>query len=137
MVEYLHIAEGFELPELGAEGPFRAVVVLEQAINAERRTNIAEWIVKNGCLYAIAWGEECEAMHDEIDWALVRNFDGVEIPDEQFMMTTWHDDEPLSEVMSFAKLCAVHPHVEVRSTVIIHLSPSPARQAMLEAYRVS
>ena len=52
-------------------------------------------------------------------------------------MTTWHDKEPLSEALWFAGNCASHPDVDLADTVVVHVSPSERRAAMLELYRDS
>jgi hypothetical protein len=54
----------------------------------------------SGCAYLLAWGKGCEAFHDLADEELV----GLSERNENFqeVMTTWHENEPLSEVLWFA-----------------------------------
>ena len=50
-------------------------------------------------LYLIAWGIECEAWHDTIDWTVLAGYDFGDIPDDNCVMAPWHDKEPLAEVL--------------------------------------
>jgi hypothetical protein len=85
-------------------------------------------------LYFMAWGKACEAWHDSVDWANLEVFNYGEIPDERFILTTWHDKEPLSEVLWFAGQCARHPDVSLTETVLLHLADEPREQRTLLAF---
>jgi hypothetical protein len=98
---------------------------------------IAQWIVAIGSLYVVAWGADCEKWHDSVDWAVLEAFDFGEIPDDRFVMTTWHSNEPISEAFWYAGHCAVHPDVELAETIILHVAVEAQRAAMLQTYRDS
>ena len=132
-LKYLHLSPGQDPPPLKF-GPFRAVIVSEIEVTQEWRNHIAEWLLKNGCLYVIAWGIECENWHDTVDWANLEEFDFDDIPDDKFVMTTWHDREPLSEALFFAGQCALHPDIELEHTVIVHIANDAIEAELLEAY---
>lgn len=101
------------------------------------RNEVAAWLVSKGCLYFIAWGIDCEAWHNSVDWAVLENFDFGDIPDERFVMTTWHDKEPLSEVLWFAGNAATHPDVELKTTLLLHIAPEERCTAIMETCRSS
>ena len=48
-------------------------------------------------------------------------FDYGDIPEDQFVMTTWHEDETLSEVFDFSKRHACHSTVELNNVLIVHI----------------
>ena len=73
-------------------------------------------------------------MDDEIDVALLIKFDHGEIPDDHFIMTTWHSNESLAETFWFAAHCAHHPTLLLERTVIIHMGPDERRSETLKAY---
>ncbi len=131
-VTYVHLMPGQNPPELGQVRPFRAVVVLEQATSPDWLGRVSEWLVASGCLYMMAWGEGCEAFHDRVDQARDAPFDGADIPDDQLVMTTWHDDEPLSETFWFAEHTACHPTVSIDETVILDVGPHERRAHLTE-----
>lgn len=54
----------------------------------------------------MAWGPDCSLWDDSIDLANIEKFKDRAIPDEQFVMTTWHEKETLQEVLRFAKIDA-------------------------------
>lgn len=55
----------------------------------------------------MAWGVDCWLWDDSIDEENLEQFDYGTIPDEQFVMTTWHSDDTLEEAVRFAKIDAV------------------------------
>jgi hypothetical protein len=130
---YLHLRPGQRPPELEAR-PFRAILLAEQSVEDAWLHEIAAWIVERGSLYVIAWGMDCEKWHDSVDWAVLEDFDYGDIPDERFVMTTWHDEEPLSEAFWFAGHCATHPDVELEETIILHIAAEAREDAVLRDY---
>lgn len=133
---YLHLLPG-QTPPHRLPQPFRAIIVAERAVNQAWRIQVAEWLVECGCLYVVAWGTDCESWHDSVDWAILEVFDYGEIPDERFVMTTWHEEEPLSEAFWFAGHCALHPDIELGETIIVHVAETARGPEILQAYRDS
>jgi len=101
--QYLHIKPETALPDIGALAPFRAVVIVEAVVSPEWQSLVSDWLVRSGCLYMMAWGTNCSSWDDSVDMANVQQFDCGEIPEDGFVMTTWHEKEPLGEVFWFAK----------------------------------
>lgn len=118
-------------------GPFRALIVSETEVMQEWRNHVSEWLVKSGCRYVVAWGTECEQWHDTVDYSVLEEFDYGDIPNDRFIMTTWHADEPLSEAMWFAGQCAYHPDVELADTIMLHIANQAREAELLEAYHTS
>ena len=135
-LRYRHLGSDDSPQSINAE-PFRTILVAEMSVDEPRRNEVPQWLVKCGCLYFIAWGIDCEAWHDAVDWAVLEKFGYGEIPDDQFVMTTWHDKEPLSEAMWFAGNCAEHPDVELSDTVILHAAAVAQESMILRVYRES
>ena len=82
----------------------------------------------------MAWGDGCARWHDSVDWASLEEFDFGDIPDERFVMTTWHENEPLDDVFWFAQFAAQHGDVDLESALIIHVSATDARDEMLARF---
>ena len=135
-LSYVHLQPGQGPPDR-TSGPFRVVIVSEIEAAQDWRNQVAEWLVNSGCLYVVAWGIECEAWHDTVDWTVLEKFDFADIPDDEFIMTTWHTNEPLSEAFWFAGQAAWHPDVELPDTVILHISNGARGAEMLDAFEVS
>ena len=132
-VGYLHLKPGQTLPEARVE-PFKAVVVIDEPVASEWRQLVSEWLVRSGCLYMIAWGTGCSLWDDSVDYASLAEYNYGDIPDDKFVMTTWHDDEPLSDAFWFAARTARHPHVELNRTLIVDIAQSDRRGQLLAEY---
>jgi hypothetical protein len=133
-VQYFRVAEGEPLPDISAYRPFKAVVVIEATYTPGWQEMVSKWLVENGCLYMMAWGEGCSSWDDSVDWANLEEFDYGEIPDDRFVMTTWHERETLKEVFWYAHFCASHADVDVHQSLIIHIATCEAHSALLELF---
>lgn len=132
---YFRIAEGQPLPDLKPFAPYRAVVVLEGKYSYEWQDEVSAWLIRSGCLYMMAWGPDCSSWDDSVDWANLRDFDFGDIPDDRFVLTTWHEHETLEDVFWFAGFCASQGTVELRNTIIVHVSARDEGDEMLERFQ--
>ena len=135
-IEYLHLAAGSSLPTCNAV-PRKVILLVEQDVIEEWRARVSEWIVASGCLYMMAWGRECSRWHDSVDIANLERFYFGDVPDEKSVMTTWHEDEPISEVLWYSHHCAYHPVVDLTETMILHIAAQPRRDELLRVYEDS
>ena len=85
----------------------------------------------------VAWGENCSSWDDSVDMANLEQFEFKEIPEDRFVMTTWHSDEPLSEALWFAKHSAIHPTVALHHTLLLHISAENSEHELMGAYGVA
>ncbi|MGV7222123.1 MAG: DUF7684 family protein [Nitrospinales bacterium] len=121
MLKYIHIRNGGELPEIGYLKPFKVVVVIEEDVSREWQIQASSWLVNSGCLYMMAWGQNCGTWDDSVDMAVLEKWNFGDIPDEEFVMTTWHESEPLEEVFYYGKNDATHSIVEIKNVLILHI----------------
>lgn len=132
---YLHVQPDGELPRWRASEPFRCVVVVQADVSPGWRSNVSGWMLREGCLYMMAWGSECSRWDDAVDDENLSRFDYGDIPEDKFVMTTWHEDQSLSEVFWFAKELAHHPTVALRDTLLLHIAPCASEAEMLAAFK--
>jgi len=132
-LEYLHLSAGSALPPL-RDAPFRAVVVVEQEVTHEWREQVSKWLVAGGCLYMMAWGQDCSLWDDSVDYANLDEFAYGDIPEDRFVMTTWHEKQSLSDVFWFAEHCASHSTIELEAIVILDIVPVSREAEMLAHY---
>jgi hypothetical protein len=132
-LKYVNLAAGSAVPELHRE-PTRVVVILDSDTDPEWQHQVSQWLISIGCLYMMAWGPGCSSWDDSVDHANLEAFDFGEIPEGTDTTTTWHEHEPLHEVMWFAKNCASHPTVELTRTLLLHIGAQPREGAILSAY---
>ncbi|WP_431097875.1 DUF7684 family protein [Polaromonas aquatica] len=133
--EYLHLKPGSPLPPVTVQPPYRAVVVIDAEVSRFWQTELSNWLVRSGCLYMMAWGSSCSSWDDSVDMANIEQFEFADIPEDKFVMTTWHADEPLSEAFWFSKNCATHPVIKLERTVVIHIAGEALEKELLTVYR--
>ncbi|MEM7054550.1 MAG: hypothetical protein AAF446_08375 [Pseudomonadota bacterium] len=133
-VSYLRIKPDQQQRLVHEYAQFKAVVIAELDVDSDFRHTISKWLVESGCLYMMAWGKECQKWDDSVDYANLEAFDFGEIPESSFVMTTWHDNESLLEVFWFAKFCARHPEVDLKDTLLLHISENNSDKEILSSY---
>ena len=124
MLQYFSIRDGEELESLDKSRPFKCVVLVSQGVSKTWQHKVSERLVADGCLYMIAWGNNCSSWDDSVDIANIEQFFPHDIPEENFVMTTSHDDETLEDVLHFAKFSAVHPTIELKNVVVLDIGSS-------------
>lgn len=83
----------------------------------------------------MAWGKDCSSWDDSVDLANLEQFGSGEIPDEKFVMTTWHEDEPLEDVIWFAKFSALHPTTPLENVLFLHIGSTDRQSEFKDLYR--
>lgn len=98
-----------ELPELLTKitKPFALLLATDATKHSDEQIlDAAMKIVPMGLTYLCAWGPDCNRVHDIFDRIIVSLEEMAESPFQKLIMTTWHDDEPLSEAVWFLQFCA-------------------------------
>ena len=133
---YIYLSPGSACPEI-VQCRGRFIVVIEAEVSYAWQKLVSDWMVESGCLYMMAWGRECSTWDDSVDWANIDRFEETPIPEDEFVMTTWHDDESLSEVFCFAKAVAKHPSVDLDQTIILDISAASRKEELLSLYEAA
>jgi hypothetical protein len=135
-MRYLRLPPNSDLAPYEGVRPFGAIVAIEAEVTSEWQWKVSKWLVDSGCLYMLAWGRACSSWDDSVDYANLEAFDYGPIPDERSVMTTWHEDESLSDVMNFAKhnMNPMSDKVQLNETVLLHISPTDKRQQFESLY---
>lgn len=89
---YVRVSNDDALPELSNPKPFKAVVIIEELVSTSYQNLVSRRLVNHGCRYMLAWGLKCSEWDDSVDHANLEKFDYGDIPDEDFVMTTWHEN---------------------------------------------
>jgi hypothetical protein len=133
---YVRITPGEQLPDISNHAPFKAVVIIATEYEPEWQREVSRWLVGSGCLYMMAWGPDCSSWDDSVDHANISDFAPDDIPDDKFVMTTWHDKESLENVFWFAQFCAQNSYDDgsLKRTLIIHVSREDARAWMEQLF---
>ena len=90
------------------------LVIADPAITDDDRNALSKEIVRQGCRYAVCTGDQCSKWHDSIDLAYLATSPDFSPPDDRFVMTTWHEDEPLEDVIFFFRNCTAFDYFTPR-----------------------
>ena len=135
ILKYIRLEPNIKPPDISKFSPFKSVVIIEELVTLEWQTIISDWLVNSGCLYMMAWGNECSSWDDSVDVSLLEKWDYNDIPEDSFIMTTWHENEPLEEVFWFSKHCAYDSNVDIKNTLLIHISKLNKEDIFLAKYK--
>ncbi len=134
-IHYLRLRGGDPFPKFDDISVYKAVVVIEDNVDSAWQAEASRWLADTGCRYMMAWGRECKTWDDSVDHANLEQFDYAEIPDDGFVMTTWHENEPLQEAIWFAKHSAHHPTLELQDLLFLHIGSAGRRSEFEKLYR--
>ena len=134
---YLRIVPDTDLPDIGRHRWFRAIVILDGVYSEAWQDKVSRWLVDAGCLYMMAWGPNCTTWDDSVDLAQIEKFLPGEAPENEFVMTTWHDNESLEEVFWFAQMCAYDAYDRIENILIVHIGERERERELLSLFDVS
>jgi hypothetical protein len=100
-MHFLQIKRPYSFTSPFMEKEFVALIyAADENISDEERDALSGQIVASGCRYAVCAGHRGSSWDESIDMAdILRS--GVEVRDENLVMTTWHDDESLEDIVFF------------------------------------
>jgi hypothetical protein len=103
----------------------------------EDRLALAAALLASGCRYAVCGGDSCEAWHDSVDLAFVKahGVNTEELPDADFVMTSWHEGESPDDVAFFFVLNTNFDEHDFRNFLVLHVGDGPLRGAVNQAVR--
>lgn len=134
-MRYLHLATTDPVPQWSGDRPFKAIVLVTQDVPDAHRLAICRKLVNAGCRYLMIHGEHCRAW-DEFAHQVTESQENAStrIPDEQIVMTTWHERESLADVLWFAKHTAMHPCFTLDDLWVLDLSPTERERQLHETW---
>lgn len=85
----------------------------------------------------MAWGTDCCAWELAVDVASLEEHGFGQLDEKNFVMTTCHPNESISEVFWHSHFVAYHPTIALPITIIIHVNEQPNEDEILTAYNNS
>ena len=73
----------------------------DTTVTPEEQRALSEQIVASGCRFAVCAGYRCSTWDDSIDLAYLATDATFEPPDETFVMTTWHENDSLDDIVLY------------------------------------
>ena len=133
-LKYIQLKPEQAMPDIAVLKPFLAVLVIEDPVSQPWQDLISRWLVRSGCIYMMTWGLNCSAWDDSVDFANIEQFNYGEIPEDELVMTSCHEDETLNDVFGQAKNSAKHACVDFSNILILHISSENKEQEFLALY---
>ncbi len=133
-LQYLQLIPDQAVVEISPPKPFLAVLVIEEPVSQQWQDQVSRWLIRSGCIYMMAWGLNCSEWGDSVDFANIERFNYGEIPEDEMVMTTWHEDENLKDVFWQAKNSVEHACTDFSNTMILHISRENKEQEFLSLY---
>lgn len=135
--KYERLLPESDLPVLEGFFPYKAVVVAELKVSEEWQGKVSRWLVDTGCRFMMAWGENCSSWDDSVDVASLEKHGFGDIPEEDFVMTTWHDNETLEDVFFFAKMNAFYMDSPIGNLLFLHIGSEDRHKEFQQKYEIA
>lgn len=137
-LQYLRLSPPTSPATLISKRPFSAVVIIATKVTPEWRHEVSKWLVNEGCLCMMAWGNDCSLWDDSVDVANLEAHNWGNIPVDKSVMTTWHENESLSDVFWSANQSVFHfPDVSLDHLVILDIVDQAREKKMRELFAKS
>jgi hypothetical protein len=133
-MKYLQLTPSGKLPDISGLRPYMAVIIIEAIATPTQQAHISQWLVESGCLYMMAWGDNCASWDKSVQLANREAFTTPEIPDTALVITTSHEGELLKDVFWFAKYTATHPCFRLDNALLLHLAATENEQKIGALY---
>ncbi len=83
-----------------ASGEYALLLAIgDESISVDEQAARSEQFVRSGCRYAVCFGRVGSSWEDSID--MVGVMDEVDGRPSSFVLTTWHDNEPIEDTVEF------------------------------------
>ena len=115
------------VPPFSFSSPFRGqefvliLIMADLSIKNDDRDALSREIVRLGCRYAVCTGHQCSKWENSIDLAYLATIPELSPPDERFVMTTSHENEPLEDVIRFFRYCTAFDNFTPRNYLAVIL----------------
>jgi hypothetical protein len=108
-------------------------------ITEGERAALSTDIVRQGCRYAVSIGHRCSTWDDAIDLAFLETDPNFNPPDDRFVMTTWHENDPLEDVMRFFRWNTAFNDFTPKNFIVIllgqnHVIEAEARRVLAQTF---
>lgn len=135
-LHYLHLVPDQSLPPVGEPILSRVVVIIEAPVSEAWQELVSDWIVAYGCRYMMAWGPNCSSWDDSADRAARMRNGLAEIPDDRFVLTTWHNDQSLEDALFYCEYNALFSYndAELTHALMLHIAHHADENRMRAAY---
>lgn len=136
MLRYICSKDGDAMVDVADMKPYRAIVIIDANVSESWQWEISKWLVESGCVYMLAWGLDCSSWDDSVDYAAIGTTEAemLACKNTPFVMTTWHEDCPLSEVFEFAVIGTQESGAPISNTLLFHISSTDCKNEYVSRF---
>lgn len=102
------------------------LIANDTSITPDEQFALSLQIVEQGCRYAVCYGYECSTWDDSIGMAFLSTDPNYNPSDDRFVMTTWHKNEPLEDVVSWFRWLTSFADFTPKYFLVLLVGYSPA-----------
>lgn len=95
------------------------VAVYDNAVTNENRNALCSALVAQGCRNGVFWGHDCSGWDDALNWAYLAAQADSSITDSRLVMSSWYDDEPLTDAIFGLLKCSAFDDFSPHNFVVI------------------
>lgn len=100
---FLRLDPPYDTAIPGFGSPFVTIVVAcDPTLMPDKQADISTQLVAKDCRYVLAWGIDSSSWDDSVDMAFIATDPEFNPPNDRMVMTTWHDNETIDDVVWFA-----------------------------------
>ena len=100
------------------------LVINRTDISRDEQIQLSDKIVGTRCRYAVCFGYECSSWDDSIDMAHIETHPDFDPPDEEFVMTTWHENEEIEDVVEYFRWNTVFDEFVPKNFLVLFFGSS-------------
>ncbi len=133
---WLHeMARPYQLPNPFNNSEYVCILFVNDIeVLPDEQKSISSTLIKTGCKYAVCAGHECSSWDDSIEIASMERYPNFEVPDDQHIMATWHENESVDDIVWFGLNLTNFDTHEFKHYLILFVGPQPGlRQEVEEA----
>jgi len=78
------------------------LLACDPTITPNKQAEISAELVQRDCRYVLAWGHNATSWDDSVDMAFISTDADFNPPSDRHVMTTWHDNDTIADVIWFA-----------------------------------
>lgn len=134
MFRYIYLPTDTPVPIPPEMTAFKCLILIEREVGENYRHDVSKSLIEAGCLYSLAWGQDCTLWDDSVDWAFLERHNYEDVPEEKFVMTTFHSNETLEEVIEFTKRCTEYSPVDLEDILILDFAAKERETAIKQLF---
>lgn len=102
----------------------------DPSITPEEQAALSTDLVNTDCRYAVCAGHDCASWDISVDLAYLEKHNYSS--GENFVMTSWHEDEPIDDVIFFSLTCTNFDEHDFHHYLILTITPHPGQRAEIQ-----